>query len=73
MSVADDSSNSNQNKTISMGTGNRIYVSTYFESFGHARSRAQPLAWPVTVHSRGNICEANLEIKSNRGWGFTNF
>ena len=28
-----------------LGMGDRIYVSTYFQSFGHARSRAHPLAW----------------------------
>ena len=30
---------------IAMEYGNRIYGSSYFESFGHACSRAQPLAW----------------------------
>ena len=36
-----------------LGTGKR-YLRVYIHlRFRHARSRAQPLAWPVTVRSRG--------------------
>ena len=35
------------------GTGKPISVATYFQSFGHARSRAQPLSWPVTHSAAG--------------------
>ena len=39
-------------------------------NFGHACSRAQPLAWPVTVSvAGGKFDEDNLEIKSKWGYG----
>ena len=45
-----------------MEHGNRIYVSTYFESFGHASSRAQPLAWPVTLSAAGLLAVVTVVL-----------
>ena len=49
--------------------GNHIYVSTYFESFGHAHSRAQTLAWPVTLSTAGGIPVSPLHTFITHTWG----
>ena len=36
-----------------LGSGKHIYVSIIHSSFGHTRSQAQPLEWPVTLSTVG--------------------
>ena len=48
----------------------RVHI---LSSCGHACSRVQPRAWPVTVSvAGGKFDEGNLDIKSNSKWGYGN-